>query len=90
MIKSVDQETLNLFFTVTIFVTLCKLYNVFIAKEMETYSDVDIAKMCLLGVAAMYLSKLLLRSVLQPQPTPLDAVPAAPPPPTPQLSKIVR
>ena len=40
--------------TVVTFVVSCKMYNHFIAKPAEMYSDVDITKFAILGVFAVF------------------------------------
>ena len=57
LLKSFDRETVIAILTVVTFVTTCKMYNHFIAKPKETYSDVDITKFAIIGVFAVFATR---------------------------------
>ncbi len=57
ILKTFDRETVIAVMTVVTFVTTCKMYNHFIAKPKETYSDVDITKFTILGVFSVFATR---------------------------------
>jgi len=57
ILKTFDKETVIAVITVVTFVTTCKMYNHFIAKPKETYSDVDITKFTILGIFSFFATK---------------------------------
>jgi hypothetical protein len=57
ILKTFDRETVIAVMTVVTFVTTCKMYNHFIAKPKESYSDVDITKFTILGVFSVFATK---------------------------------
>lgn len=57
ILKTFDRETVIAVMTVVTFVTTCKMYNHFIAKAKESYSDVDITKFTILGVFSIFATK---------------------------------
>ena len=57
LLKSFDRETVISVLTVVTFVVSCKMYNYFIAKPKEMYSDVDITKFTIIGVFAAFATK---------------------------------
>ena len=57
ILKTFDRETVIAIMTVVTFVTTCKMYNHFIAKPKESYSDVDITKFTILGIFSVFATK---------------------------------
>ena len=57
ILKTFDRETVIAVTTVVTFVMTCKMYNHFIAKPKETYSDVDITKFAILGIFSVFVTK---------------------------------
>jgi hypothetical protein len=57
ILKTFDRETVIAVMTVVTFVTTCKMYNHFIAKPKESYSDVDITKFTILGIFSVFATK---------------------------------
>ena len=57
ILKTFDREIVIAVMTVVTFVTTCKMYNHFIAKPKESYSDVDITKFTILGILSVFATK---------------------------------
>ena len=57
ILKTFDRETVIAVMTIVTFVMTCKMYNHFIAKPKETYSDVDITKFTILGIFSIFATK---------------------------------
>jgi hypothetical protein len=55
--KGLDRETVIAVLTVVTFVVACKMYNHFFAKPKETYSDIDITKMTIIGIFAVFATR---------------------------------
>lgn len=95
LLKSFDRETVISVLTVVTFVVSCKMYNHFIAKPKEMYSDVDITKFTIIGVFAAFATKAAVTALFE-RPIDLSAAvglssaEAKPPPTIPNLVKLVR
>lgn len=57
ILKTFHRETVIAVMTVVTFVMTCKMYNHFIAKPKESYSDVDITKFTILGILSVFVTK---------------------------------
>lgn len=99
ILKTFHRETVIAVMTVVTFVITCKMYNHFIAKPKETYSDVDITKFTILGIFSVVATKAAVTALFE-KPIDLSASvglsPSATPevkvttPTVPSLVKLVR
>lgn len=96
ILKRFDKETVIAVMTVVTFVMTCKMYNHFIAKPKESYSDVDITKFTILGIFSVFATKGAVTTLFE-KPIDLSAsvglAPVAPDvkvTPVPSLVKLVR
>ena len=98
ILKTFDRESVIAVMTVVTFVTTCKMYNHFIAKPKETYSDVDITKFTILGIFSVFATKGAVTALFE-RPIDLSASIGLPPsvtsevkatPNVPSLVKLVR
>ena len=94
--KTFDRETVIAVMTVVTFVTTCKMYNHFIAKPKESYSDVDITKFTIIGIFSVFATKGAVTALFE-RPIDLPAavgltqtVPEVKAPTVPSLVKLVR
>lgn len=105
LLKTVDRETVIAVMTVVTFVMSCKMYNHFIAKPKETFSDVDITKFAIIGVFAVFTTRAAVTALferpidlsasvglssLSPVSTPAGSDDVKAPPAVPSLVKLVR
>lgn len=96
LLKHLNKETVIAVMTVVTFVTTCKMYNHFIARPKEVYSDVDITKFAIIGVFAVFSTRAAIISLFE-RPIDLSATIGVQPSPSesktpvvPSLVKLVR
>tara|TARA_Y100001936_G_C16085309_1_gene681228 strand:+ start:1085 stop:1393 length:309 start_codon:yes stop_codon:yes gene_type:complete len=57
LLHGFQRENVIAVLTIVTFVVSCKMYNHFIAQPQETYSDVDITKMTILGIFSVFTTR---------------------------------
>lgn len=57
LLSALDKDTIVAGLSVVAFVSLCKLYNIFLSHPKEYFSDLAIAKLAILGVLACALTR---------------------------------
>jgi hypothetical protein len=51
--------------SVVMFILMCKAYNIFLAKPKEQFSDLIIAKMAIIGIAATVLARVVITTLFE-------------------------
>ena len=100
LLQTFSRENVIAVLTVVTFVITCKMYNHFIALPQESYSDVDITKMALIGVFSVFATRGAVTALFE-RPIDISSALGAPsqsvtpivpesPPAVPSLVKLVR
>lgn len=98
LLRPFDRDTVISVLTVVTFVLSCKMYNHFVAKPTEMYSDVDITKFAIIGVFAVFSTRAAVTCLFE-RPIDLSSAvgfptrapaPEVKPPAVPSLVKVVR
>jgi hypothetical protein len=100
LLQTFPRENVIAVLTVVTFVLTCKMYNHFFALPQETYSDVDITKMALIGIFSVFVTRgavtalfersIDISSALGATSHSVTPIVPEPPPAVPSLVKIVR
>ena len=99
-LRTCDRDTVITVATIVVFVLSCKMYNHFIARANESFSDVDITKMVIIGIFSIFATRAAITALFE-QPISLRATATLTSPPTvvdalpvtgtaPQLTRLVR
>jgi len=65
ILQNFNKEHVIAISTVVVFVAAVKMYNVFLAAPMESYSDVDIAKFAIIGTFAVFGTKAAITALFE-------------------------
>lgn len=65
LLSGIDKDTVIAGSTVVVFVSLCKLYNIFLSHPKEYFSDLAIAKLALLGIMACVVTRACITALFE-------------------------
>lgn len=65
ILSAVHKDTVVFVTSVVVFVAACKLYNIFMATPSESFSDVEISKVALIGIMSVVLTRVSIGALFE-------------------------